>query len=109
MSVPSWVRVGAKCVCTKRGAWSDVVNGEAQPSYGQLLTIREVRDTFCDLGGVDLMFEEIVNPALLYREGHYEAGFHYSLFAPVVTKTLEQDIAQFLPLLKHQRAPEAVE
>jgi hypothetical protein len=107
--VPSWCRRGQKVVCLHRGAWRDCIFGEAGPSFDQVLTIRSVRASFATIGGLDLLFEEIVNPAKLYAEGVMEAGFHHSRFRPLVTRTQDQDVARFRKHLRTKRKTGSVE
>jgi len=105
-SIPAWAVRGAKVVCTRR-KWRDVWPGEIAPSFGQILTIRETREAVDGLGGLDLLFEEIVNAPQHYREGFLECGWHHSRFAPLVsTKTEDEDLAHFRPYL-HQPVRES--
>lgn len=107
MSVPSWAVRGAKVVCTRR-VWLSAVSGETCPAFGQVLTIRETRPSNYVGGGLDLLFEEIINPPMHYADGFTEAGWHHTRFRPLVpTKTEAQDVALFRDALKvTQRQPE---
>lgn len=96
--IPSWARRGAKVVCVA-DSWTDVVWGETAPTKGSVLTIREIRGSFSSRGGLDLMFEEIVNRPLAYYDGTLECGFHHSRFRPLITRTEQQDLALFTPML----------
>lgn len=60
MTIPSWCRVGAKCVCVKRGPWQSHAAGEKHPAFGDKLTIRTVYEN--SKGECYLRFVEIVNP-----------------------------------------------
>jgi hypothetical protein len=103
VSVPSWARKGVKVVCIKRGRWTTMVPGDVAPSFGDLLTIREV---FSEMGEPLLRFVEIENAiSRLDRDTGLpsEPAFHASRFRPLVAKkTLAEDVAL---IKRHLKAP----
>ena len=106
MSVPGWVKVGAKCVCIKRGAWTNGLNpGEVDPVYGDILTIRDV--THGRHGLVFLRFNEIMNPVCRWDRfagEPSEARYLVDNFRPIVT--LEDDIKAHFS--QHLHAPQKI-
>jgi hypothetical protein len=94
----SWAKPGVKCVCVDdtwpAGSWYGV---EALPTRRTEYTIRSL----VDCAGVPCCrLEEIVNAPLDYQEGVVEAAFALSRFRPLITRTQEQDVSIFTPLLE---------
>lgn len=93
-SLPSWARVGQKVVCI-----AGFQQGESAASIqkDQILTIRSIyvdRNLECGL-----RFVEIVNPEVLTSEGVMERVYHVKDFRPLISKSIEDDLAIFAPLL----------
>lgn len=103
MTIPSWARVGAKCVCT-RASWNDALRGEKVPHLGQVLTIRSI--VIDADGAAGLTFVEVVNSPRLYIEGFCEATFSVSNFRPLVTT--EDDIETHFAQHLHTKLSEPV-
>ena len=96
--IPSWAVPGAKVVCTVdyskkvTADWRGIIR---VPALHEVLTIREV--VFAPTTGRPcLRFVEIVNP-IAFSYG--ERGFNLTHFRQLVTRTEEQDVAVFAPLL----------
>jgi hypothetical protein len=99
MSIPSWARKGAKVVYVGYEG-PDVASASygPRPQKGNVYTVARA---LVDSAGF---------PAVEIAEIDSDFVWRLRAFRPAVPpKTLEEDIAQFLPLLKHQKAPEAVE
>lgn len=91
MSVPSWVKVGAKVVCVNAPKSSSYK--EQMPEVGSVYTIREIYREKA------IRLKEINNDVCKYLDGNIECSFLIECFRPLVTKTLEQDMEIFAPLL----------
>lgn len=96
----AWARPGVKCVCI--GNWTDgwrSDEGQIElPMTRQVYTVREVHPD-----GDAIRLVEIVNPPLRYAGDNVtEVWFMTCRFRPLVSKTQEQDIALFTPLLDSQ-------
>lgn len=104
MTIPSWARVGAKVVCVNAARlYPPQRTDEATPAEGQTYTIREVVD-YCYAIGLRLV--EIVNRPHDYADGCLECAFVIDAFRPLTTRTQEQDLELFLPLLVPKRERE---
>lgn len=100
----SWVRVGSRVVCVE--TFSASPYAETLPVKGEVYTIREV--AWCGLEcGVHL--REIENPVREYMHGWSEAYFSIDGFRPLITRSQEQDVALFAPLLDTSRAREGAD
>lgn len=97
MTIPSWARIGAKVVYIRKHSFPRHDAGITYPQYGDRLTIRDVVDL--PDGRTLLRLVEIVNPVRLCNYGYMEGAFGVKNFSPIVSRTQEQDIALFAPLL----------
>lgn len=91
-----WAKPGVKCVCIRRDGFKDMA-GECEPVFGGHYTIRT-----CHIGRFGLLylrFEEIRNPVRFYGAVFTECSFNATGFRPLVTRTQEQDLQHFVPLL----------
>jgi hypothetical protein len=70
-------------------------------SIGQVLTIRDIHEDLYS-GEPCLLFEEVFNGM---NAAGREFGFFISRFRPITTRTQEQDVEQFLPLLNTVEEP----
>lgn len=95
-NIPSWARVGAKCVCTFDFS-SFITADEVVPKKGEIYTISEIV-VISDNPG--FRFSEIVNKPNQYKDGVNECAFYVNCFRPLITRTLEQDMEIFAPLLE---------
>lgn len=104
--LPSWCRVGQRVVYL--GPEKDLESYEdyTLPTKGKAYTIREV----CSypLHGTGLRLLELINVPSLTTEGVLEVSFWWKRFQPVVTKTIEDDVAIFVPLLQTKKEEELV-
>jgi hypothetical protein len=99
-SLPSWARVGQKVVATIRfeaGVYAKPIE------KGCILTIRKV---FFGRKAVGLLFLEIVNEKVWTFEGEMERSYDISGFKPLISKSIEDDIAIFAPLLNTKKMEE---
>lgn len=102
----AWAKVGAKCVCIREPNASQRLSGAAYPVKGQVYTVRDVRVVTFGKGAGDvcLLLEEIYNPAQLNaylgRQSPLEPGMPVDAFRPLITRTQEEDLAIFRPLLE---------
>ena len=104
MSIPHWAVKGAKVVC---------VDGDFPyctlknlPTEGAVYTVRET--CVHPSGAPALRLEEVRNDPAQYIEAFEEGWLKLSRFRPLITRTLEQDVAQFRDLLADNptRVPE---
>ena len=103
-SLPSWVRVGAKCVCVRQGP-ATLASGETIPAFGEICTIREV---VVEDDRVYLLLQEHKNPRIVTTQGFRERPMGVWHFRPIVDdEAQERDVAEFRKLLT-QPIPEAV-
>jgi hypothetical protein len=93
--LPSWAKVGARVVCVNDGWTTD----PSPLSKGAVYTVVGIASDFAKHGEFaglgtcpTFLLKETKNPTL----GN---GFNIARFRPLVTRSLEQDIAQFIPLL----------
>lgn len=94
--IPAWARVGAKVVCVRR-AFNAVTLRHKYPLCGHTYTIRKVtRDSVSN--EPIILLEEVVNTTWEIPSS-LEPGFPIRYFRPLITRTLEQDAAQFRKLL----------
>lgn len=101
--IPSWARVGAKVVCIKH-ATNPITLAHPHPIKDCIYTIRKVVTN--DAGSFGLLLREIVL-ATWTIGSRFEPGFVIEGFRPLVTRSQDQDVAQFRKLLAHQ--PEGVD
>ena len=93
----SWVKVGAKCVCTHtgKGGYGD----ENFPIPDKIYTIREVLPPF--RGNLHIRLFEVVNIPRVYDAGGYdvfeEPSWSVTRFRPLVSQ--QDDIAMFKALI----------
>ena len=81
----TWAKPGVKCVCVKRGTWMiDDGSSRPGPMFGEICTIHAV-----ETSGTSIILEG-------YRTN---IGYDITRFRPLVTRTQEQDLEQFIPLL----------
>lgn len=97
MTIPSWAHVGAKVVYIRKRSVPRHDAGITYPQYGDRLTIRDVFEL--PDGRTVLRLVEIINPVRLYNYGYQEGVFGINCFSPIVSRTQEQDIELFAPLL----------
>lgn len=106
--IPSWAKVGAKVVCVD----ASLPNGEfwaghEQPIVGAIYTISSVG---LDRDGVNIgvNFIEIERDELARAIWGWEVGYYLHRFRPLITRTEQQDLALFTPMLERPdgaRAP----
>jgi hypothetical protein len=96
--IPAWAVRGAKVVCVDA---SNQLPDRTQLQLGVVYTIDAVTTTPFGVFGYRLK----ETPNNIGGLG-VPYGYNSKRFRPVVTRTQEQDIAQFLPLLKPQKAVE---
>lgn len=100
----SWAVPGAKCVCVDDSAWcfTHAVNLQraSLPKRGEVYVIRSVLSR--GDGGLGLRLEGLDNSSIPTISGD-EVSFRIARFRPLVTKTQEDDLAIFLPLLTDLR------
>lgn len=95
--IPSWAVRGAKAVCVA-DRWNLTCDElHRLPMIGEVLT---VEGCFEDERGAGLWFEEIPVHQGLCSVPHYWA---VEAFRPLVTRSQEQDMAIFRPILDHVR------
>jgi hypothetical protein len=104
-SIPSWAVKGAKVVCVDDAHLSYCVPGYRYSddgldglSKGEIYTIRDALVSPFD-GAPSIRLVEITRARNWSRLKKGEPGFAVGRFRPLVTKTQEQDVAQFAPLL----------
>lgn len=102
MDVPSWCRVGNKCVCIDNLS-SLATHGEAAPEQGKVYTIRSV---LRDMGLTWLRFHEVHNIPMPYKNGFMECDWDARHFKPLVS--LEDDIKTHFRALLDQPMREVV-
>lgn len=86
-SIPSWARVGAKCVCWREPAAGGYFTDSPGPEVGRVYTITRAEMGIHNISAVALAEVPITH------EG-YEAGWELAAFRPLVShKTLEEDVA----------------
>ena len=95
----TWAKPGVKCVCVDDN-WKEEFMGRPVPSrvpmINEVLTVRQVfsADMWPGLiipGGLVMSFDELGDEGCwFYAVAH---------FKPLVTRTQEQDLEQFIPLL----------
>jgi len=102
--VPSWVRVGAKCVCIKRGPWRATDGYDAivpTPSFGEICTIT---DAVFSSGEWWLLLAEYSD---LEPDGQVPQ-WSLSRFRPVVPpKSQSEDVALFAKHLTSREVQDA--
>lgn len=104
MSIPSWAKVGAKVVCVDDShSPATHMDGLAK---GTVYTIRWVGMDFVGEAGMCVRLVEIIRDRPYI--GHESAGrmdipYMIGRFRPVQTKTQEQDMEMFAPLLTGKR------
>lgn len=102
--LPSWVKVGAKCVALYNFPGTP---GAKALSINSILTIRDWAYS-PEYGMWCLMFFEIYNEPVNTREGFLERGYALFAFKPLTTKTIEDDMEIFASLLNVTRIEESV-
>lgn len=98
-SIPSWAVRGARVVCIESFIYRNSVQREhapVLPQKGTAYTIADV-DICGSTGVVDLILVEIVTKPFRGEEIAWDIDH----FRPLVTRTQEQDLAIFMPLLDH--------
>lgn len=104
--LPSWARVGQKVVAT-----IDVVESgwpwEPVKTIGKG-TILTIRSVYSVPEGVGLRFVEVVNPEVLTTVGMIERVYDAKDFRPLISKSIEDDLAIFAPLLNTKSEKELV-
>lgn len=101
-------RVGQKVVCVS-ARWAKEQRDECAsagitlPEHGIIYTVRAVEIIFS--GEVHLMFEEIVNPIIAYREptvGIREQAFASDLFRPLAERKTDLGMSMLRSILNAQ-------
>lgn len=97
----AWAKPGVKCVCVGRPKSTDFRGIIRVPDVYETLTIRDVFIGVLSDGteAVTLRFSEIQNPVVDTTHGMVERGYWAAHFRPLVTRTQEQDLALFTPIL----------
>jgi hypothetical protein len=97
----TWARVGVKCVCiTDKWCIPDWASVDRVPMLNEVLTISNVASAH---GSFSLQFEEIPETAEDH-EGVFFCHWMVECFRPLTTRTQEQDLEHFLPLLRTTEA-----
>ena len=93
----TWAKPGVKCVCVD--ASPDFYGEQSGLAQGQVYTVKGDggRDAF---GVFGIRLVEIAT-----RFDRYGLGFNVNRFRPIVTRTQEQDLEHFLPLLNTVEEP----
>jgi hypothetical protein len=105
-SLPSWARVGQKVVCVIPMVEKDVSWEPIKPIAEEtVLTIRKVWTNGAIWG---FYFREVRNPVTQTSEGYLERGYPIQHFKPLISKTIEDDLAIFAPLLNTKKEEELV-
>lgn len=105
MTSYAWVVPGAKCVLVEPNPeWvgPDMPNAVSVPVVGKPYTIRKVGRCFAEPA---ITLEEICNRPMMVEgppDVLWEACFALWRFRPLVTRTIEQDVAIFAPWLHDQ-------
>lgn len=104
MTSYAWAVPGAEVVCIDDN-WSyatcalfGIEPPSRVPMINEVLTIREALPMAHAKGGISLSFEEL-DPVF---------GFAVVAFRPLVSRTIEQDMAIFVPWL-HEKSPEVAQ
>ncbi len=90
------LRVGMKVVCVNARQSPMYADGPMLLEKGAVYTIRDVHLDMSGYAAVRLVEHK---HCATYYQGGAEAGYRPSRFRPLVTKTLEQDMETFHPLL----------
>lgn len=95
----AWAKPGVKCVFLGIPPGKYVAQPESIhiPEAGAVLTVRDVRQNA--QGETCLRFVEIINPTVATQCGTAERGYEAFCFRPLITRTQEQDLELFRPLL----------
>lgn len=94
-SVPSWAVPGAKVVCVDDD-WS---GRRPRLKRNSIYTITEVRYHVCTNGKYAGNDDPVLVLRELYNDDSPSGGFNILRFRPLVTRSQEQDVAQFRKLL----------
>lgn len=96
MTIPSWAKPGAKCVCVDD---SPGVSDGPKLTIGQTYTIRDAYWSPA-FGRLHVRLCELKGRVSFYRGlGIAEGGYRVDRFRPLVSRTQEQDVALFTHLL----------
>lgn len=95
--IPPWAVPGAKVVCVEPSPAASFYGWEKLPVVGEVYTIRDI--VFPDGGTPCIRLDEISNAVSEYFYGPAECSFKIARFRPLISKTQEQDVALFEPLL----------
>jgi hypothetical protein len=110
---PAWAVKGAKCICVDDSDWEGrYLNGDpvdlaaegiVTPEKGRIYTIRDVialAASSLRVAAVGVRLVEVDNGHLAHRSvDRTELCFWVGRFRPLITRTKEQDMAIFAPLL----------
>lgn len=88
--LPSWAKAGARVACTTDKFKSNFDPAIKRPVAGRVYTIREA---VMRRGLPQIRLVEIRNRVGNYSTGRGEASFHTCRFQPLVTRTLDDDMA----------------
>lgn len=94
-------KVGQKCVCIEsfRNQKNDFKYGVRVPVKGEIYTIRKLM--FRE-GEIYLMFEELINPELVYDDAFGEAGFWDKKFRYLDYQFAQDTIAYVIKKVKEE-------
>lgn len=110
-AIPSWAVKGAQVVFVGGFGFplrNAAAYGVTVPAVRVAYTIREVVTHWSFDGAIGLRLHEIRNRRLYTElQGLVEPCFSVAFFRPLVTRSQDQDVAQFRKLLAHQ--PEGVD
>lgn len=95
---PPWVRPGVKVVCVSRTRLHLSIIKEYDLEDAVVGQVYTIRDTMVRFGQVGILLAEIRNNSV--PGDSIEWGFSVERFRPLITRTQEQDLEQFIPLLE---------
>lgn len=104
-----WAKPGNKVVCV-RSPSTKFLRGHEGPKVNQVYTIRSVSSGTNTFGEQAIGFRlvELVLPEWNTTDGIMEPLFSSDCFRPLVTKTIEEDMEIFAPLLNVTKIEESV-
>jgi len=95
----TWAKPGVRVVYINDHYGPEAWYGsETLPVIGRQYTIREIILMGGEVPCCRLV--EIENEVLDYTFGFYEAAFSLERFRPLITRTQDEDLEQFIPLLE---------